>query len=299
MVTIPEPLIQSLHKDWYTPHVQAIDMLRLDAVHPVVSGNKWYKLKYNLQYAQLNGYISILTFGGAYSNHLVATAAAAQLSGIKAIGIVRGNYATDNLTPTLQQCMNHGMQLHFVSREEYDKKEDKTYLQDLAMQFNNPFIIPEGGNNEWGRKGTEEIASYIPSHYTHICISVGTGTTLAGTRAALPLQQQVLGYVPMKNGIYLKQEIDKHLEPEQRAAYQLFDNWHCGGFGKTNDELLSFMNSFYKINHIPLDIVYTGKMMLGIQQQLQQGYFASGDRILCIHTGGLQGNTSVKDRLVY
>lgn len=301
MVTIPErqPVIQPLNKDWCGPYAEAVDMLRLDMIHPVVSGNKWYKLKHNIQYASDNAYTSILTFGGAYSNHLIAAAAAAYTCGVKSIGIIRGDYAQHNLTQTLKDCVAYGMQLSFVSREDYNKKQDVDFLEYLSRKFDNPFIIPEGGANEWGREGSKEIASFIPHHYTHICLSVGTGTTLAGVRVALHAEQECIGYVPMKNGGYLKDEIDKYLEPELRTKYTLFDKWHCGGFGKWNQELISFMNSFYKINHTPLDIVYTAKMMLGLREQLQSGFFSNDVRILCIHTGGLQGNVSVKDELVY
>ncbi|MBS1772310.1 MAG: pyridoxal-phosphate dependent enzyme [Bacteroidetes bacterium] len=301
MAIIPEqePLIQSLNKDWYQPYVLGIDMLRLDVIHPVVSGNKWYKLKYNIQHAIDGGYSSILTSGGAYSNHLIAAAAAAKQYGIKSIGIIKGTYAQDTLTPTLQQCKDYGMELVFVNHEDYKKIDTDEYHAQLKRDYDNPFIIPVGGANEWGREGCETIAAYISDVYTHICVSVGTGTTLIGIRNALPQKQIVLGYAPMKGGLYLKEEIDKYLHTDKQNAYTLFDDWHCGGFGKWNDELLNFMNSFYAINKVPLDIVYTGKMMSGIQQQLQQGYFSKDSRILCIHTGGLQGNASVKEKLIY
>lgn len=296
MVTIPEftPRIQSLSAEWYIPHVAKVDMLRLDELHPEVSGNKWYKLKYNLQHAIEAGCNTVLTFGGGYSNHLAATAAAAKLLGIKSVGIVRGVY--DPLTPTLEECRKNGMELIFASREEYDKKDEDDYLRELKSKYN-AFIIPEGGANEWGRKGVEEIASLILPVYTHICVSVGTGTTFIGVRNALPADQAVLGYVPMKKGAYLKNEIEPHLS--NNANRQLFDEWHFGGFGKVNDKLIDFMNEFYAINGIPLDIIYTGKMMCGIQQQLQAGVFPGDAKLLCIHTGGIQGNASIAGRLAY
>lgn len=301
MAIIPEkePYIQSLQPRWYQPYVESVDMLRLDAIHPVVSGNKWYKLKHNIQYAIDNGYKSILTFGGAYSNHLIAAAAAAKEYGIHSIGIVRGVHSPDITTDTLKHCQEYGMQLEMVSRDDYNNKNNAAYLEQLSSTYDKPFIIPEGGANEWGREGSAEIAQYISDNYTHACVSVGTGTTLAGIRATLPSNITVLGYVPMKRGIYLKEEIDKYIEQEKQDAYTLFDNWHYGGFGKCNDELIDFMNSFHAINNIPLDMVYTGKMMMGILEQLKSGYFAENARILCIHTGGLQGNSSVKHLLNY
>jgi 1-aminocyclopropane-1-carboxylate deaminase len=292
MATIPElePFIQQLDESWFRLYVRNVSMLRLDVIHPVVSGNKWYKLKQNIQHALDNGYKTIITFGGPFSNHLIATAAATQAFGIKAIGIVRGQYAQSELTPTLSDCVQLGIELQFVSREEYAKKEDTVWLQQLYSKYDKPFIIPEGGANELGRLGAEDIAQYIPKQFTHVCVSVGTGTTLIGIRNALPTTQQVWGYAPMRNGSYLSDEIAQHLTSQKNVAWQLFSDWHFGGFGKWNDELLTFMDSFNKTNHITLDKVYTAKMMYGIQQQLQQNIFPGDAEILCIHTGGLQGN---------
>ncbi|MEI8280107.1 MAG: pyridoxal-phosphate dependent enzyme [Bacteroidota bacterium] len=294
-----QAITQDLHSSWYSPYVAAVDMLRLDMIHPVVSGNKWYKLKHNLQHIRELGYDSLLTFGGAYSNHLVATAAAAYTYGVKAIGIIRGTYSADELTPTLNQCKSFGMKLVFVTREDYNLKENPEWLLSLSEQFNNPYIIPEGGANEWGRVGSEDIAKLISSHYTHVCTAIGSGTTFIGLRNALASTQNVLGFVPMKNGIYLKDEISSHLKDGQNTNWHLFDNWHFGGFGKWKDELIDFMNDFYTINHIPLDIVYTSKMMYGINELIQSGYFPHDARILCVHSGGLQGNVSIQGRLLY
>lgn len=295
MDTIPDPRIQVLQPDWYFPYVQEVAMLRLDEVHPVVSGNKWYKLKHNISHAIQHGYKTILTFGGGYSNHLVATAAAAKESGLKSIGVVRGVY--DHVTPTLIACEEYGMQLEFVSQDEYDRKDDEVWLKQLSDKYGNVFIIPEGGANEWGREGAAVIASFIPAGYTHVCISVGTGTTLEGIRSVLPEQTEVFGYVPMKGGSYLTDEISKHVPTNNN--WLLFDEWHFGGFGKRSDGLLAFMNEFYTTNHIPLDMVYTAKMMYGVQSQMKAGVFPPDARILCIHTGGLQGNATIADRLIY
>lgn len=291
-------VIQALHQDWLQGKVVAIDILRLDLIDPVISGNKWYKLKYNLQYAKHKGHHTILTFGGAYSNHLVAAAAAANQFGLRAIGIVRGNDGGE-LTETLKQCSEYGMQLHFVSREEYSKKDDAFWLQSIATRFGHPFIIPEGGANEQGRLGAEDIASLIPSSYSHVAVSVGSGTTFIGLRNALPVSQTLLGLAPMKNGRYLENEIAQHLREDQNSNWQLFDRWHFGGFGKWNDDLLQFMNVFYESNSIPLDIVYTSKMMYGLSDLLKENFFPAYAKVLCIHSGGLQGNSSVADKLVY
>lgn len=274
-------------------------MLRLDVIHPVVSGNKWYKLQYYLKAAQQAGADGILTFGGAYSNHLVATAAAAQASGLKSIGIVRGMHAAETQTPTLNECVALGMQLVFVTKEEYDRKYDADYHATLNEKYKGYYIVDEGGAGELGVKGSETIARYIPESYTHICISSGTGTTLCGIRRSLNEHVNVSGYVPMKGGAYIHKDINNYLPAHLHSSYTLFDDWHFGGFGKKNDELVEFMNAFYQANKIPLDMVYTAKTMFGVKQQLAAGHFQKNARILCIHTGGLQGNSTIKDKLVY
>lgn len=288
-------VIQSLSPTWAGREDIEVAMLRLDLIHPVVQGNKWYKLRYNIDKALEEGYTRLLTFGGVYSNHLSATAGAAQAYGLPCIGIVRGDEGT--ITPTMRQCHDMGMELYFISRQDYKRKNDPDFLAGLAEQFDQPYIIPEGGANEAGRLGAERIEWEIPEGYTHVCVSVGTGTTLVGLRNALPLGVRLCGYAPMKQGAYLEHELRPHLRQGKDASWTITDNWHFGGFGKSTDELLSFMNEFYTIHHIPLDIIYTAKMMYGIQQQLREGYFPAGSRILCIHTGGLQGNASASEKL--
>ncbi len=299
MVTIDErkAIIQPIATDWYGGQVAALDMLRLDELHPVISGNKWFKLRLNIRHALDAGFKTVVTFGGGYSNHLIATACAAKMFGIKCIGIVRGRY--DVLTRALIDCKDAGMQLIFVTKEEYERKEDTAWIRDLAAHFDELFIIPEGGANEWGRVGAGLIDRFINDSYTHIAVSVGTGTTLTGLRNKLPHKQHILGFAPMKQGAYLKEYISEHLREGNNTNWQLIDDWHFGGFGKWNDELLQFMNDFYRTNNMPLDIVYTSKMMYGLRQMITNGFFATDARVLCIHTGGLQGNASVKDKLVY
>ncbi|OSZ78697.1 hypothetical protein CAP35_10735 [Chitinophagaceae bacterium IBVUCB1] len=301
MATIPnqEPFIQPLHPAFFSQYVNRMDMLRLDSIHPVVSGNKWYKLQYYLQDAKAKRADTIITFGGAYSNHLVATAAAAKQFGFKSIGIVRGMHSKDSHTQTLANCISFGMELQFVSREVYTQKSDIQYLQSLLAIYPNAYIVNEGGAGELGVKGSSAIAAYIPHHYTHICVSAGTGTTLAGIRRALPADVQLLGYVPMKGGVYIREVINDYLPLALQSTYALYDDWHLGGFGKHTDEQLTFMNDFYSQNHIPLDVVYTAKMMMGIEAQIKAGFFPADASILCIHTGGLQGNSSVQDKLIY
>lgn len=285
-------VIQSLHPAWYGARVAALDMLRLDLVHPVISGNKWYKLRLNVMYAQDHGFKTILTFGGGYSNHLIATAYTARHLGLRSVGIVRGKYP--QLTPTLEDCAAEGMELIFVTKEDYDRQGEPEWEQQLAAQFDSLYIVPEGGANEWGRKGAGLITKFIKPSYTHIALSVGSGTTMCGIRNKTMPDQHILGFAPMKKGVYLKDHIAPHLAPDHDTNWQLYDNWHFGGFGKWNDELVSFMNDFYELNNIPLDIIYTSKMMYGMRELIHTGHFTPSDKILCIHSGGLQGNASVK-----
>ncbi len=290
-------VIQPIRKVWHKGKVTTLDMLRLDLLHPIVSGNKWYKLRLNLNYALDNQYTTIATFGGAYSNHLVAAAYAAQHFGLQSVGVVRG--IQNELTPTLLQCQQYGMRLLFVSREEYSLKDDPEWVNNLLLHYNKTYIIPEGGANAKGVLGAGLINRFIGSHYTHIALSVGTGTTLAGLRNALPAHQSVMGFVPMKQCTEQQAHIIPFLRPDRNTHWQLFPETHFGGFGKIKDELIVFMNDFYADNHIPLDVVYTSKMMYNIQQLLNDNYFNSSDKLLCIHTGGLQGNVSVQDKLKF
>jgi len=290
-------IIQSLQNDWCCNKVAAADMLRLDLVHPVVSGNKWFKLRLNMKHAVESGAKNIVTFGGGYSNHLISTAYIARMFGIHAIGIVRGKY--DVLTPTLQACKDEGMELIFISKEDYKSKDEPDWEKKLAEHFDELFIIPEGGANEWGRAGAGLIGRFINDSYTHVAVSVGTGTTLIGLKNKISAHRQLLGFAPMKQGAYLHEYINSHIHADNNNNWQLFDEWHFGGFGKWNDELVSFMNDFYRVNNIPLDIVYTSKMMYGLQQMILSDFFPKDARILCIHTGGLQGNTTAEKKLCY
>lgn len=290
-----EPYIQPLNKDWYKTKVAALDILRLDVVHPKVSGNKWFKLKYNLEYCFQEGIKRVLTFGGAFSNHLLATAYAAAEYHIQVIAIVRGEELSEGSSPTLAECHELGVTLVFTSRSDYKKRNEKDYQESLAKRYD-AFVIPEGGANEFGRKGAEEICSYFNNTYNKVLVSVGTGTTFAGIRNALSDSVFVEGFAPMKNGTYLTEEVRPFINKEE---YTIYDEWHFGGFGKHTAELVQFMNDFYTANEVPLDHVYTAKMMYGIQQRLLEDKYSDTDRLLCIHTGGLQGNNSISDQLVF
>lgn len=275
-----------------------LGILRLDTIHPLVSGNKWFKLKENIKLAQAAGADSLLTFGGAFSNHLLATAAAAQAFGLSTTGIVRGFHGKDKPSPTLLQCAALGMQLEYVSREEYQQKNDPDYLYQLQERYPSAYIIPEGGDNEAGVQGAMAIAGYIPQDATIVAVAVGTGTTFTGILKALNNGQRLLGFPAMKGGMYLQPQIVKHV-PDAKSSWQLKDEYHFGGFARYTDSLLAFMNDFYQQHGIPLDFVYTGKMIYGIFDMIRKGLIPAGSHIIAIHTGGLQGNQSIRHLLSY
>ena len=264
-----------------------ISIKRLDLVHPHISGNKFFKLKYNLLAAQQQGYKKLLTFGGAYSNHIAATAYAAQLFGFESLGIIRGEeLASKPLNLTLNTAQQFGMQLQFVMRETYRQKQSPAYLAQLQQDYPEYYVIPEGGTNPLAIQGCTEILSDADrQNYALICCAVGTGGTIAGLIEASHSQQQVLGFFALK-GDFLCREIQQLTE---KRNWQITDQYCCGGYAKTTPELLQFIRTFEQQYNIPLEQIYTGKMLLGLIDLIQQGTFPKDHRILVIHSGGLQG----------
>jgi len=271
-------------------------LLRLDLIHPLISGNKWFKLKENLKLAIAEKAASVLTFGGAYSNHLIATAAATKAAGLHSIGVVRGWHGAAQENPTLEACRALDMQLKFISREEYREKDSAAFQERIGREFPRSFVIPEGGNNAAGISGAAEIASYLPAEASHVALAVGTGTTMAGMALALPQKVPLLGFCALKNGEYLKNKLHQLID---HPYWELFTDAHEGGFAKHNTALISWMNLFYEQQQIPLDFVYTAKMMKRMFTLIESDYFPSGSHIICIHTGGLQGNSSIAQHLCY
>ncbi len=274
----------------------AIYLKREDLLHPVVSGNKFRKLKYNLVYAKANSYKSILTFGGAYSNHIAAVAAAGKEYGLQTIGIIRGEELADSYgdNSTLQFAKQCGMHLEFVSRSAYRKKRDVSYLQDLNQQFPNSYIIPEGGANALAIKGCEEILNTNDEDFDMICCSAGTGGTVAGLINSAKNHQKILAFSALK-GDFLKQEIQQWVTSNN--SWELISDYHFGGYAKYNFELIQFINEFKKRYHIQLDPIYTAKMFYGIFDMINRNLFHRKTRILAVHTGGLQGITGINQKL--
>lgn len=266
-----------------------LDILRLDLIHPEVSGNKWFKLKYNIQAALDQHAESILSFGGAYSNHLHALAFAGKLFGIKTIGIIRGE---EVMNTTLSDCINWGMELHFISRDEYRTKYEDEFIDKMQLKFPSTYIVPEGGNNAFGRKGCEEILQAVKVElYSHICCAVGTGATFTGIIQSSDRNNHVLGFSSIKNGLYLEDEIGKQTEKEN---WTMLHSYHFGGFAKRTRPLIEFVQDFKAKQDIELDYIYTGKMMYGLYDLIQKKSIPAGSNILFIHSGGLQGNRSLQ-----
>lgn len=252
-----------------------------------VSGNKWYKLKYNLQEAYIQKKETLLTFGGAYSNHLIAVAAAAYKNNFKSVAIVRGE-KTLPLNKVLAFCEKMGMQLHYVSREEYRQKESVYFIEKLKEKFHDFYLIPEGGSNTLAVKGCLEIAPLITIDFDYICCASGTGATIAGIIASLNKNQTAIGFPVLKEGHFLKEKINRFLEPyETKAKWELQTGYHFGGYAKKNNTLDQFISSFQNKTNIPLDFVYTGKLLFGIYDLIGQEYFPSGSTIVAVHTGGV------------
>ena len=260
---------------------------REDKLHPHISGNKYRKLKYNLIAAKEQKRDSLLTFGGAYSNHIAAIAAVGMEFGFKTIGIIRGeeliNKISDN--PTLSFAQQCGMQLKFVSRSAYRDKNDPSFLTVLENEFGNFYKLPEGGTNDLAIKGCEEILTEKDNNFDFVCVSVGTGGTISGLINTVRPHQKVLGFPALK-GDFLREEIRSFTAKDN---WQLILDYHFGGYGKINTDLITFINQFKEETGIPLDPIYTGKLLFGLVDLISSNYFKKGSKILAIHTGGLQG----------
>ena len=271
---------------------------RDDLIHSEISGNKYRKLKYNIIEAQKLGFETLLTFGGAFSNHIAATASVGKEFGFKTIGIIRGEELYDKVeaNPTLKFAKTCGMQFKFVSRSDYREKTTESFINNLKGEFGEFYHVPEGGTNTLAIRGCEEILSETDKEFDFICSSVGTGGTISGLINCSKHSQQVLGFPALK-GDFLKNEIVKFAH---QSNWQLVTNYHFDGYAKVAKELIDFINKFKEDTNIPLDPVYTGKMMFGIFDLIDKGFFPIGSKILAIHTGGLQGiegmNTVLKKK---
>lgn len=290
---IYSPIHQIKHQ-LFGEHGLKVFIKRDDLIHPIISGNKWRKLKYLLKQAQTENKTHLITFGGAYSNHLLATAAAAAKFGFKSTGFVRGEEVNND---TLFLCRLHGMNLIFTDRESY---RDKPALFKLHFaNDNNAFFIDEGGASALAAKGCSELINELPETYGHIFCACGTGTTAAGIINGLSEQKlptKFHGIPVLKNGEFLRSEIDNFLE--RPSAYHLHTDYHFGGYGKINDELIKFVKQFVAETGILIEPIYTGKMLYALYDLASKNYFKPGSRILVIHTGGIWGLLGMKDKFI-
>ncbi len=272
---------------------------REDLIHPFVSGNKFRKLKYNIQEAENQNKKVLLTFGGAFSNHILATAVAGNLSGYKTIGIIRGDELGNDLektlvnNSTLREAHKNGMTFEFVSRAIYRNKSDVEFKNQLKEKFGDFYLIPEGGTNDFAIKGCEEILTNDDVNFDYICTAVGTGGTISGLINASDNHQKIIGFPALK-GEFLVDEINQFV---QKKNWNLQTNYHFGGYAKYNDALIQFINNFKKETDVLLDPVYTGKMLFGILDLVDKNQFAKNTKILAIHTGGIQGIEGFNQKL--
>ncbi len=285
--------VEILQNELFWQKNVSVSVLRLDKIHPVVSGNKLFKLHFFLQEALLSNHRTILTFGGAYSNHLSATAFACKAYGLKSIGIVRGEMPA-HLSATLQHCIDNGMQLNFISRELYASKEQEYFISELKEKFGASIIIPEGGYHPLGAKGAALIWDLIKeNNYTHVCTATGTATTVAGLLQGSG-NQTIISVPVLKGMTDIEDRInwlcDGNFKKEQLL---IFDNYHFDGYAKKTPELINFMNNLWLQHHLPSDFIYTAKLFFAIWDKVENNYFNKESKILCLHTGGLQGNISL------
>lgn len=290
--TVPNIPIQKINSEILSKNEVELFIKREDLIHPEISGNKWRKLKYNITHAKKNGNSVIATFGGAFSNHIAATAAAGELASIPTHGFIRGEKVLP-LNSTLKLAADHGMTFTFLSREDYKKKSDPIFLNALISDLENPFVIPEGGANELGVKGCEEIVKDVED-YDVIVTACGTGGTLAGIINGMNSEQMAIGFPVLKGGGFLEGDVKRFLKTDQ-ASWRLELNYHFGGYARKTPELIQFIRSFWIGHQIKLDPIYTGKAMFGLMDLIKRGEF-SKKKILFVHTGGLQGVSGFEGR---
>ena len=289
---IPSPLEYVNHPAFREKNIRVL-VKRDDLIHPEISGNKYRKLKYNLRFILENNIQDVITFGGAFSNHVHATAALCQAYGIRSAAIIRGE-ETSKSNPTLQFCVEKGMKLYFVSRTDYREKHDSPAIRQILDEFPDAFIIPEGGSNSFALQGVSEIWTELSAQMSilpdFLFASAGTGSTLAGLLTELPAKSRILGFTSLKAD-YLKEEIIALSGNKNSDRFTFFTDYHFGGYAKTNRTLMDFIQSFENETGIPVDPVYNGKALFGFFDLMQKDYFSPGSMIVWLHTGGLQGKS--------
>ena len=286
---MPTPL-QPILEDFLKDRNISLFIKREDLNHPTIQGNKFRKLKYNLAEAKTENQTTLLTFGGAFSNHIYATAAAGAAFDFKTIGIIRGE-RIEPLNDTLQFAEANGMELHFINRSDYKRKNQVDFIKNLKDKFGDFYLIPEGGSNELAVKGCTEIVDEIEMKYDYLCSPIGTGGTITGLIKGTKNTSQILGFPALKGGDFLIDDINELLKNEKAiyTNWELITDYHFGGYAKFKPELIEFINNFKTKHLIQLEPIYTGKMLFGIYDLIQKDYFPNHSTIIAIHTGGLRG----------
>ena len=288
---------EEIHSTLFSEKELRVFVLRLDRFRPEIGGNKYFKLKYNLQKAKEQNHHTLLSFGGAFSNHIAALAAAGKEFGFRTIGVIRGEELNPDSNPTLKLASQNGMHLHFVSREQYALKENETFIGKLKAELGDFFLVPEGGSNAHALKGCMEIKDLISFDFNCLLTACGTGGTIAGISLSLTEGQKVIGIPVLKGAEFLKSDVIKlkQLYFEEYGLKEEKDNiefefdYHFGGYAKTTTELLNFKTTFEKETGIPTDRIYTAKMFYALYDLVKKDRFPKGSTIVAIHTGGLQG----------
>lgn len=302
---IPTP-IQPLNHPLFSEKGIHVSIKRDDLIHPEISGNKWRKLRLNVEKYKVGKYRGILTFGGAYSNHIAATASAGNILGIPTTGIIRGDELSEDSNETLKRAAEKGMQLIFTSREEYALRYEKYYHEELRRRYGNVWIVDEGGANYYGVLGCVDIIKEIDEEPDYIITASGTGTTAAGLLLGTE-NTKVISIPVLKGGGFIRNEIGRLLKitgtdeamDDYLSRLILLEDYHFGGYGKFTDELIDFINQSYKEFEIPFDQIYTGKMFYALVNLVEKGYFESGSNIVALHTGGLQGLSTITKKIEF
>lgn len=282
-------IVEKIHHTVLDEHDFPLYIKRDDLLHPIISGNKWRKLKYTLLHALKNGHEHLISMGGAFSNHLHALAYIGYKLNIKTTGIIRGEQPKEE-NATLSDLRKWNMNLEFINRSAFrDLRKHRAFNAVPAKQYNG-FWIPEGGASDYALKGIAEIAEEIDMEFDTLALACGTGTTLAGLAKTLPTENRVLGFSSLKGGGFLEKDVKKLIKQRSITNWSINFDYHFGGFAKTTDELLSFIESFQNETSIPLEPVYNGKMLFGLFDLIKNGKLKKGQKIIAIHTGGLQGN---------
>lgn len=295
---LPTPIVK-LESSFLKNHKISLYVKRIDLIHPHISGNKWFKLYYNLLEAENLGKNTLLTFGGAYSNHIYATAAAGNEYGFNTIGIIRGEEYLP-LNPTLKFAEDCGMDIHYINRTQYRNKAKVVYITELKNTFGDFYLLPEGGTNSLSVKGCSEIIGKIDIDFDYICTPCGTGGTLAGLIFGLNSRCKAIGFSVLKGGEFLINDVKNLLynyKINQYNNWEIKFDYHFGGYAKITKELIDFVKVFEKNYGISIEPIYTGKMLFGIFDMVKNNYFQKKSTIIALHTGGMQGLKGLQNKI--